>query len=453
MRSIRLRLFFILLATTGAVWLLGVAWTYVSVQHRVEKALDARLMEAARMVSSLINNHHVDVAAVVNSQTASGVPPEFSADQGDYRRQLSCQIWSLEGQLVSRSESAPRASLAEHRDGFSETTVDGARWRVYAVVNPVLNVRVLVGDSLEIRDRLVADVVKGQLVPAFAILPLLALLIWLSVAQGLAPLNRIAAHLAGRSADELHPLDETGAPGEVRPLLRSLNSLFQRVSEAREREKTFTAYAAHELKTPLAGLKTQAQVALMSTDEQVRSRALAQISTSVDRTGRLVRQLIDMAAVDSAEGEPRPQTLAIAALVQGVLGDLEGLQNRRSLQVVTDADETLLAGVRSENLLRLALRNIIENAMQYAPEGSRIAIAAQTELGRLRLTVVDQGPGIREEDHQLVRERFQRGPSPAGEGSGLGLAIVGMAVSKLGGELRFHRTEEGFCAELNLPAG
>lgn len=301
MRSIRLRLFVILLASTGAVWLLAVLWTYFSVQHQVEKVLDARLTEAARMVSSLITDHHIDVAAAVNAATATDVPLSFETEQGDYRRQLSCQIWSLEGQLVSRSESAPRISLSDHQDGFSETLVDGARWRVYAVVNPTLNVRVLVGDSLEIRDRLVADVVKGQLFPAVAILPVLALLIWLSVAQGLRPLNRIASLIAGRSADELHAIGETRAPSEIKPLLTSLNSLFRRVEEARDREKTFIAYAAHELKTPLAGLKTQAQVALRSEDKNVRAKALSQISKSVDRTGRLVRQLIDMASVDSAD--------------------------------------------------------------------------------------------------------------------------------------------------------
>ncbi|MCY1666355.1 sensor histidine kinase [Rhizobium sp. SL86] len=449
MQSMRLRLFLLLLATTSAIWLLGVAWTYVSVQTRVEKALDARLMEAARMVSSLITDHHIDVAAAVSSQTDAQTAAE--TDAGEYRRQLSCQIWSLQGQLVSRSESAPRMSLSDHDDGFSETTVDGVKWRVYAVVNPVLNVRVLVGDSLDIRDRLVADVVTGQLVPAFASLPLLALLIWLSVARGLAPLNRIAALLAARSADELHPVTEADAPGEVRPLLRALNALFHRVSEAREREKTFTAYAAHELKTPLAGLKTQAQVAAMSSDEAVRSQALRQISTSVDRTGRLVRQLIDMATVDSAERGTSPQHLVTAEFVQGVLADLDGVQRGHGLNVTIAVGEVLSFSVRNENLLRLALRNVLENAMQYAPETSTIVVAASKVGDRLDLSVVDQGPGIDEDEHQRVRERFHRGRSPAGNGSGLGLAIVEMAMNKLDGELHFRRTEHGFSAVLSLP--
>ena len=451
MRSIRLRLFVILLASTGAVWLLAVLWTYFSVQHQVEKVLDARLTEAARMVSSLITDHHIDVAAAVNAATATDVPLSFETEQGDYRRQLSCQIWSLEGRLVSRSESAPRISLSDHQDGFSETLVDGARWRVYAVVNPTLNVRVLVGDSLEIRDRLVADVVKGQLFPAVAILPVLALLIWLSVAQGLRPLNRIASLIAGRSADELHAIGETRAPSEIKPLLTSLNSLFRRVEEARDREKTFIAYAAHELKTPLAGLKTQAQVALRSEDKNVRAKALSQISKSVDRTGRLVRQLIDMASVDSADRRSDLEAVSFPLMFAEFITDLDSLCNRAKVAVIVNELNVGELRVRNANLLRLALRNVVENAVQSSPPNTVVLINSRINGENVELEIVDHGAGIDPTELTKVRERFKRGHAAAGEGSGLGLAIVDMAMQKLGGELNFKRLSDGFAAVLALP--
>lgn len=451
MRSIRLRLFVILLASTGAVWLLAVLWTYFSVQHQVEKVLDARLTEAARMVSSLITDHHIDVAAAVNAATATDVPLSFETEQGDYRRQLSCQIWSLEGQLVSRSESAPRISLSDHQDGFSETLVDGARWRVYAVVNPTLNVRVLVGDSLEVRDKLVADVVKGQLVPAVAILPVLALLIWLSVAQGLRPLNRIASSLAGRSANELYAIGEKKAPSEIKPLLASLNSLFRRVEEARDREKTFIAYAAHELKTPLAGLKTQAQVALRSEDINVREKALSQISKSVDRTGRLVRQLIDMASVDSADRRSDLEAVNLPLMFAEFITDLDSLCSRADVAVAINELNVGELRVRNANLLRLALRNVLENAVQSSPAKTRVLINSRTNGENVELEIVDHGAGIDPTELTKVRERFKRGHAAAGEGSGLGLAIVDMAMQKLGGELNFKRASDGFAAVLALP--
>ena len=166
--------------------------------------------------------------------------------------------------------------------------------------------------------------VKGLLLPAIVILPLLAALIWLSVGRGLAPLNRIAASLSARDATELHPLDEAPAPREIRPMIAALNKLFRRVGEARERERNFTAYAAHELKTPLAGLKTQAQIAIRSEDRDAQRQALGHILTSVDRTNRMVRQLIDMAIVDSSDRAEVLEEVDIAMLLGDLARELNG---------------------------------------------------------------------------------------------------------------------------------
>src|SRR5690606_25842771 len=147
-----------------------------------------------------------------------------------YDRQLSCQIWSLQGALIGRSDGAPDEKLSDHEDGFSETVIDGETWRVYAVTNEELGVRVLVGDSLWIRDRLVNDVIRGLLLPALLILPVLAALIWLSVRRGLEPLRKIAGDLETRHASDLSPIDDVEAAREIAPVLQSLNGLFARVA-------------------------------------------------------------------------------------------------------------------------------------------------------------------------------------------------------------------------------
>ncbi|OHV79248.1 ATP-binding protein [Rhizobium sp. LCM 4573] len=452
MTSIRVRLIAILLATTGAVWCSAVFWTYLSTQHQVERVLDARLTEAARMVSSLLTDHHIEVAAVAAAATAGDIPPEFTAGRSNYNRQLSCQIWSLEGRLVSRSESAPAISLANHSDGFEETVINGERWRVYAVVNKTLGVRVLVGDSLEIRDGLVDDVVKGQLIPALAILPLLAALIWFSVDRGLAPLNRIANALSGRSADTLHPIEEAGAPREVRPLLASLNALFGRVREAREREKTFIAYAAHELKTPLAGLKTQAQVALRSDDGSIRDTALRHISTSVDRTGRLVRQLIDMAAVDSADGSRSIEVVDVATVIEEICAHLDTLRAARKITIRMHAGNAVKAASLDRTLLDLAVKNILENAVLHSPFGSQIEVMLVETEGLIHIDVIDAGQGMTPEEVRRLIGRFNRGAHQGGEGTGLGLPIAEMAVQKLGGRLSFAQQAAGFVVRISFPS-
>ncbi len=450
MTSIRIRLIAILLMTTGAVWCCAVFWTYLSTQHQLERVLDARLTEAARMVSSLITDHHIEVAAAVDAVAASDARPEFAAAQTGYNRQLSCQIWSLQGQLISRSESAPAVSLAGHAKGYEDTVINGERWRVYAVVNPALGVRVLVGDSLDMRGKLVGDVIKGQLIPALAIIPVLAALIWFSVDRGLAPLSRVAGTLSGRSADALQPVEESGAPREVRPLLNSLNALFQRVSAAREREKTFIAYAAHELKTPLAGLKTQAQVALKSDDDAIRNAALRHISTSVDRTGRLVRQLIDMAAVDSADASRMAGKASIPDVLTDVRADLDSLRTARTVTIKAHVEVAREPVVYDRMLLALALKNILENAILYAPAGSDVAVSVRREGNELHIEVADPGPGMTPEEAEHLMGRFNRGRHD-GKGTGLGLAIVDMAVRKLNGRLSLEKRAKNFVAEITLP--
>lgn len=454
MNSIRIRLFVILLATTGAVWLLAAAWIYASTQAEVERVLDARLMEAARMVSSLITDHRIEPSAAVDAAIANAPPPPFKQADGSYSRQLSCQIWSLQGSLVSRSESAPETSLASHTDGFEETEIDGERWRVYAVVTPTLGVRVLVGDSLEIRDRLIGDVIKGLLVPGIVILPVLAVLIWVSVGRGLAPLTRIAEGLAGRSASELHPIDDGTVPREVRPVIRALNSLFGRVAEARDREQSFTAYAAHELKTPLAGLKTQAQIALRTDDSTIQREALSRISTSVDRTSRMVRQLIDLAAVDASQGAAKDEPVDVAVLVGEIASELETQLAANEVHVAMEhADRTPQPAVLEADriLLRLAIRNLLENAIQHSPKGAVVRCRVSESQSEVVVEILDQGPGIPVADEARVTERFFRGSKASGHGSGLGLSIVQMALDRLGGNLTFERGGTWFVARASFP--
>lgn len=448
MNSIRVRLFAILLITTGALWLCAVVWIYNSTQIHLEKVLDARLTEAARMVSSLLTDHRINPAAAAKA-VGSPAGEEFTESTGTYARQLSCQIWSLQGQLVSRSESAPGTSLADHSSGFAETDIDGVPWRVFAVVNEELGVRVLVGDSIAMRERLVSDMVKGLLLPAVLILPLLAVMIWLSVGRGLSPLDRLARALSRRRETELHPLPEDSAAKEITPMITALNGLFNRVAEARQRERNFTAYAAHELKTPLAGLKTQAQIAIRAPDRATQEKALGHIVNSVDRTSRMVKQLIDMAAVDTSEQEDEKEQVDVDQLVREVALELEPLAAHRSVSL--DCRQAASGSIlkTDRTLLRIALRNIMENAIQHTHTQTVVTAATRYVDGVMSVSITDQGPGIPPEEHGRVTERFYRGTSSAA-GSGLGLSIVDMAVQRLRGSLTFSNGQ-GFTATLSLP--
>lgn len=429
MSSLKRRLVLILLAATGVIWLCATGWIYASSRTELEHVLDTRLQEAARMVHSLVAGGNIAAAAAVAQ--AAGPP-----DAG-YERQLSCQIWSLDGRLVAKSGGAPEEALAGPAEGFSERTVNGEPWRVYTILDPDKGVRVMVGDRIGLRDRLVRDLVAGLLAPVILIVPLLGLLIWISVGRGLAPLNAVAGDIAARDGEDMRPVAPAAAPAEIRPLLEAINGLFAKVEAARRQERDVTAFAAHELRTPLAGLKTQAQIALAAPDAPTREGALRHILVSVDRTTRLVRQLLALAKL---EGTPAPPLEAAGETDAGALLRDIVRQTAKPEAIHVVVDETLdtvkLKGDREA--LHLMLRNLHENAIEHMAGGGSIAWGPCAG----GLCVEDEGPGIHEDELPLVTRRFYRGRSRSGAGSGLGLTIATMAAARAGARLTLENRRD-----------
>ncbi|MCA0847001.1 ATP-binding protein [Salipiger thiooxidans] len=448
MTSIRGRLLAILLLATGLIWLAAVVWTQHSTRREVIHVLDRRLQESAQMVASLVGEGGLAADAAASAL----VQRHADVDGFALRHQLSCQIWGLDGELISESQGAPNGTLGGSREGFSETRIDGELWRVYTLVDPEHGFRVMVGDAQAIRDHLVRGVTVGLMVPMLLALPILAGLIWWTVGRGLRPVDRLGAALSARDASDLSPIGTDGAPRELHPMISALNGLLRRVGQARDRERSFTAFAAHELKTPLAGLKTQAEVARMAPDDSTRDNALDQMAEGVRRTDRMVKQLLEMTAVEhgvSAEPAARQDG---ALLLERVASDLTQLASARGVSIRTEAPQGLWS-TASATLLQAALRNLIENAVQASRPGGAVEVALSQEDGQARFRVADRGPGIAEADRPHVLERFYRSAGAAAGGSGLGLSIVAAAVERMGGALRLAPREGGGeVAELILPA-
>lgn len=442
--SIRARLFAILMVATSVVWLSAVAWIYFSTTREVERVLDARLSEAARMVSSLVSSREITVADAADSIASLSPAPSHVP----YDRQLSCQLWSFDGDLVGRSDGAPTSALSEHNDGFAETIIDGERWRVFAIENAEVGVRVLVGDSLALRDRLVGDVIKGLLIPAALILPLMAAMILVSVNRGLRPVDAVAAELTARGANALEPISGE-APQEIRPMLSALNDLLERVRSARERERNFTAFAAHELRTPLTGLRTQAQIASRTDDPVIQRKALDKIVAGVDRTARMVRQLLSMSTVDATNKDARPEPLDAEAATRSLVASLvlpsgveiEGIHTLAAAPIAV-----------SPAAFDLMMRNLLENAIAHSPANGVVRIVVQVVGHSLEIKVSDDGPGMDEDELKHATERFFRGKNHTEIGSGLGLSIVESAALQAGGSLTLaNRLPHGLVVTLVLP--
>jgi two-component system, OmpR family, sensor histidine kinase QseC len=424
--SIRTRLFVILIAATGLIWLSGTAWIYLDSKRQLEHVLDTRLMESARMVSSLVTSGEIALTARAD-QPAASIPLPEPAHLG-YERQLSCQIWSFDGRLIGRSSGAPETQLSDEASGFSEREVNGEPWRVYAVADRDKGVRVLVGDRLGLRDRLVTDLVRGLLLPAALMVPVLAFLIWASVGQGLRPLRRLTQGLKSRGPEDLSPVSVGTPPSEIRPVVEALNGLFGKVVAAREHERSFTAFAAHELRTPLAGLRTQVQVALAAKDPEIREGALKQTLVAVDRTSRLVRQLLAMSELDVVPDEGEPQDIAVGRAIEDIAASLRTSHTDVSVEIDPALHHTTIR--MNRELFHLAVRNLHENAVQHSPAGGRVRWFLDASASPPVIAVEDEGPGIPEGEIGQVTHRFFRGRHRSAVGSGLGLAIVDTALQR-----------------------
>lgn len=435
--SLRLRLFAALLIATGIVWLAAVAWITVGSRREVERVLDTRLQEAARMVVSLVSD--------LDRPSASSRPP---VQLGSYERQLSCQVWSLDGRLIARSSGAPEGKLSEVATGFSEKRIDGETWRVFTAEDPGRNVRVMVGDRLGLRERLVGDLIKGVLWPALLIVPLLGAVIWLSVGRGLYPLRRMAHDLARRDADDMRPVDATHTPAEVRPLADALNGLFGKVEAARIHERTLTAFAAHELRTPLAGLKTQAQVAQAAQDPAIVREALGQIILAVDRSSRLVQQLLALARLDAQGPVPALDRVDPWNVLERVIA---GVPNQADVAVLVARDEQIATVRTNAEYLELALRNLHENAVQHTRKGGTV----RWHLHQGDLTVENDGSTIPADELSKLGTRFFRGRHRHLTGSGLGLAIAKAALALVGGSVSVDNRDDrcGVLCRVRLPRG
>lgn len=445
MRSLRARIFALVAAVTVIVWASAAAWTYISTRSEIQRVLDNRLVEAARMVASLTGDFEPSRRSEARSldQPLSG-----------YSRQLSCQIWSLDGRLIGRSSQAPAQPLASSGTGFSERVIDGERWRVYSLADPARGIRVLVGDNLSVRQRLVGDLMTGLLIPFVAAVLGLALLIWAAVGKGLSPLLEIARSLRRRDPSDLRPLGLEPASRELQPVIDAIDGLFGRLSGLRDSERHFIASAAHELQTPLAGLRAHAQIALMARDRETQEKSLRRIQSSVDRTARLVHQLLELAREEAVEEIPPKRWVSLAETAESLADELAPRLARKDVRIRCAEAAGRAEILIDEGSLALSLRNLLDNALQHSPNQGLIEIDFAMRADWAVVEVLDRGPGIPGEDLDRVRERFVRGSRAKGEGSGLGLSIVELVMSRIGGRLELsNRPGGGLAAGLVLPLG
>lgn len=408
-RSLQTRLLVMVLGLATLVWLGAALITWVDARHELDELLDGHLTQAASMLVMQADGDDDDI----------GDAPVLHK----YAPQVAFQVF-ISGQLITRSVNTSTTPMSAQAEGFSTAVLpDGKPWRVFATFVPARDVQVFVAEKMELREAILWAVLRSMLWPLLIALPLLALAGWWSVRKGLEPVRQLSSQLSQRPPQALQPVSSGVMPVELAPLVEALNALLSRIGGMVESERRFTSDAAHELRTPIAAIRAQAQVALGAGDDGAqRAHALQATLAGCDRATRLVEQLLMLARLEAGPSNGAAP-VDLSGVVRRVASELAPAALARAQVLELDA-QTPCPLSANESLLGVLVRNLVDNALRYSPDGATVLLAVRQHEGGVEFSVQDSGPGMTPEQMARLGERFYRVMGSEQPGSGLGWSIV-----------------------------
>jgi len=388
--------------------------------------------------NELFDYHLKQMAASLPADAFPPLPPS-RLEERFIDEEFVVQIWDRSGVQLYFSHPGsrlpPRAEL-----GFATVATPQGSWRVYSAIDR--NNVVQVAQPMRMRRELAAGMAIRSVVPLLLLLPVLGVLIWLTVGRGMRPLRQIAKALAQRSPSSLHALPEQDLPVEIGPVVHALNDLLGRLARALESQKAFVADAAHELRTPLAAVQLQIQLAERAGTEAERKAAFADLRQGLARASHLVQQLLTLARQEPEAAESPPTLVDLAEVARLVLAEHAPLASERNIDLgLVHEEHTAVRG--DPEALRVMLGNLVDNAIRYTPPGGTVDVAVNARDGAAAVQVEDTGPGIPPEDRGRVFDRFYRREGTQAPGSGLGLAIVKNIAERHGAAIALENRTPG----------
>jgi len=431
-----------MLAPLLLLWPMSIAITYLVAKSIANQPFDHALEDSVTVLAQQVRS--VDGKII---KSLSG--PARDILRADDIDNVYFQIQGPRGEHIDGDRDMPPPQLDEDdkaRAGsvrFRNDSMHGTPVRIaYSYVRlersqneePQLAL-VQVAETLEKRAQLANEIIKGVILPQFIILPIVLALVWFALARGLSPLAQLQERIRARGSDDLSPIASNQVPEEISPLVRSLNEMLARLSLSIDMQKRFIADAAHQMRTPLAGMRMQSELALRQTDSGEIHRSLEQLAKSSEAATRLVNQLLALAR---AENQPQAGAallpLELAELARGVVQDWVQASFAHRIDLGFEAPPEPVQIVGNPTMLRELLSNLIDNALRYTPAGGSVTVRVRGgEHGCLE--VEDTGPGIAPQERERVFERFYRILGNSAEGSGLGLAIVREIAQQHGAEV------------------
>jgi two-component system sensor histidine kinase QseC len=412
--SLQSRLLASLLLVTAAAWLLVLGLTWYETDHELNELLDAHLAQTASFLVVQSGDGHENDSDFTTSPTLH-----------KYQPRVAYQVWH-EGQLVARSEKAPTTPFRHAgENGLIDRKVDGQVWRIFSTQGQEKDVWIHVAELGKYRQDILYAGLESAILPLLLVFPLMALFIWWSIRVSLGPLRHLGQEIGLRKASSLQALEEEKAVKEVQPLVQALNQLFKRVEVQMANERQFTSDAAHELRTPVAAIRMQAQVAMGATEADAQKQALQALMDGCDRATRLISQLLELSRLDAAERYEdtlSQQAVDVIALTRQQLAESGHAWITKHQSLNFEAPDKLLLHVKPE-WLSIVVRNLVDNASRYSPEGAQLQVTWQ-DGPEPTLTVEDSGPGMTASDRVRLGDRFFRVLGTEATGSGLGWSIV-----------------------------
>lgn len=436
------------------LWPLSISITFIAARTLADRPYDQALMTRAKAVIEQVRVFETQVILPLNMLEAP--PPEPATSESDEEMpepQATYQIIGRSGEVLAGLKDLPKPDLFDFPEPGSiklrNVVYHGEEVRVaygfqYAHVDsdsPTVIVQVV--ENPQARTQLANQIIKSVILPQFLFLPIAGLLVWYGLSRGLAPLQSMQRQIRDRQPDDPSPIDPAGVPQEISPLVESFNEVLSRLTASVEAQKRFVADAAHQIKTPLAGLRTQVELALRQSDPTEIKAGLAQLALGAEHATRLVNQLLSLARAD-AQREALPlEPVDLAELAREVTSDWvsRALARRGDLGFEDDKRVALVNGHRL--MLQELLGNLIDNALRYSKSDAVVTVRVRTTERSVLLEVEDNGPGIPLGERQRVFDRFYRVLGTEIDGSGLGLAIVKQIAEMHDASIRLYDTYPG----------
>ena len=423
--SLQARLLALLLILISCVWVSAAVLTWIDTRHELDELLDAHLAQsAALLVAQQTNPEEADHSNRLHRKRTYDDTHANAPTLQKYGTRVAFQVFH-EGKLTLHSSTAPEDPMSAQTRGFATVRLpSGESWRVFGAQGVEGDVQVFVGEQVQSRQSILWALMLAVLTPLLIALPILALLGWLAVRRSLKPLHTLSQALARRQPQAIEPLVIADTPAEIAPVVLSLNSLLARIGQMMEAERRFTADAAHELRTPIAAIRIQAQVALgAGDDDEQRNQALLHTLEGCDRATHLVAQLLTLSRLENAGNAAPGLTVDVSQIAQRVAANLAPSALARRQVLTLDASTPGLIAA-DDTLIGVLIRNLLDNALRYSPDGAQVTARVSSAQGQVTLQIDDSGPGVPEADLPRLGERFFRGLGTEQRGSGLGWSIV-----------------------------